>query len=282
MGKQAGPAGAGWALYADADGATEPLIEGRAYLGPLLTNNIAEWAALALGLPAGVAAGVQRLVVRPDSGLLMGQLPADEVPDVTWSDGRSVPRHTTCSAQFVALRRRCLGSLRGLASVSVWHVRAHQSAADEVFGNKHVDILAKQGRNDSDSLGTTDPGYQLCKECVPGFLVAAAAAAAPSPASVSSGLVGAAGGAGAIVSDGECSGDEDGGGDAPPHIYPDEWAWLAAVEPPPVNARPTMKDLPTKTSDLYGQCWEYMASSWVCVFLGGRYGNWWGPWVFDA
>ena len=133
------------------------------------------------------------------------------------------------------------------------HVRAHQSAAYEVFGNKHVDILAKQGRNDSDSLGTTDPGYQLCKECVPGFLVAAAAAAAPSPASVSSGLVGAAGGAGAIVSDGECSGDEDGGGDAPPHIYPDEWAWLAAVEPPPVNARPTMKDLPTKTSDLYGQ-----------------------------
>eukprot|EP01050_Picozoa_sp_SAG11_P009865 SAG11_NODE_959_length_6385_cov_30.010181_7_plen_175_part_00 len=61
------------------------------------------------------------------------------------------------------------------------NVRAHGDMHVETLGNKHVDVLAKQGAHDLGGLGTGDPGYVLCAAEVPDFLTAGAVAAATAP-----------------------------------------------------------------------------------------------------
>eukprot|EP01050_Picozoa_sp_SAG11_P030472 SAG11_NODE_9036_length_950_cov_1.532315_1_plen_137_part_10 len=137
MGKAVGAGGAGWALFGDAAGASAPLLEGRAYLGPYLTANIAEWAAVVMGLEAALAAGARRLVLRPDSGNVLGHLPADL--DVTWSDGAPVRRYRAPAPQFRRLRGLVLAAVARSLELSARHVRAHGDMHVETLGNKHVD-----------------------------------------------------------------------------------------------------------------------------------------------
>ena len=69
-----------------------------------------------MGLEAALAAGARRLVLRPDSGNVLGHLPADL--DVIWSDGAPVRRYRAPAPQFRRLRGLVLASTEELSEIT--------------------------------------------------------------------------------------------------------------------------------------------------------------------
>ena len=65
-----GPGGAGAVIYQN----TEEIWNGKRYCGPKVTNNVAEYNGLLLGLEKAVQLNIKHLVVRGDSQLIIKQM----------------------------------------------------------------------------------------------------------------------------------------------------------------------------------------------------------------
>ncbi len=118
-----GPAAGGAVVIAD-DGRL--LAEAGAYLG-VATNNVAEWQGLLAGLEAALELGVEDLVVRLDSELVVRQL-----------TGVYRVKH----ADLIPLHRKAQALLRRFRSVEIGHVRRKDNAAADALVNRLLDEAA--------------------------------------------------------------------------------------------------------------------------------------------
>jgi ribonuclease HI len=118
-----GPAAGGAVVIAD-DGRL--LAEAGAYLG-VATNNVAEWQGLLAGLEAALELGVEDLVVRLDSELVVRQL-----------TGVYRVKH----ADLIPLHRKAQVLLRRFRSVEIGHVRRKDNAAADALVNRLLDEAA--------------------------------------------------------------------------------------------------------------------------------------------
>jgi ribonuclease HI len=118
-----GPA-AGGAVLVDPHGTV--LREAGSYLG-IATNNVAEWNGLLSGLDAAIELGIDELVVRLDSELVVRQL-----------RGEYRVKHPA----LIPLHRRALGLLTKFRSVDIGHVRREQNTAADAVVNQILDRVA--------------------------------------------------------------------------------------------------------------------------------------------
>lgn len=115
-----GPAGAGWVLE---DPSGVPVQRGGAFLGRR-TNNEAEYEAVIRGLAVARDAGVQHLILRADSELLVRQL-----------TGVYRVRHPRMQPLF-AKAKELLGAF---ADVRIEHVRRHLNQLADAEANLAID-----------------------------------------------------------------------------------------------------------------------------------------------
>jgi len=118
-----GPA-AGGAVVISGDG--ETLVEVGEYLG-VATNNVAEWHGLLAGLAAALELGVDELVVRLDSELVVRQLSGD---------------YRVKAPALIPLYQRAKSLLRRFKSVDVAHVRRKDNALADALVNRVLDEAA--------------------------------------------------------------------------------------------------------------------------------------------
>ncbi len=118
-----GPAAGGAVLF---DESGEILAEAGEYLG-IATNNVAEWRGLLAGLDAALELGIEDLVVRLDSELVVRQL-----------TGVYRVKH----ADLIPLHRKAQGLLRRFRSVDIGHVRRKENAAADALVNRLLDEAA--------------------------------------------------------------------------------------------------------------------------------------------
>ena len=115
-----GPAASGAVLF-DEGGAV--LREVGTYLG-VATNNVAEWTGLVTGLEAALELGVDDLVVRLDSELVVKQI-----------SGAYRVKHEG----LIPLHAKAKMLLRKFARVDVQHVRRKENAAADALVNAVLD-----------------------------------------------------------------------------------------------------------------------------------------------
>lgn len=118
-----GPSGAGYVLYDD----EKEIAYGYHYIG-VATNNIAEYTGLILGLRAAISRGIERLVVKGDSQLILNQV------QCVWS----VSAHG-----LLPLCKEAKQLLSQFPDSSIQHVRREH--------NKRADALANQAMNTKSS-----------------------------------------------------------------------------------------------------------------------------------
>ncbi len=129
-----GPAASGAVLYA-ADGT--PLAEIGEFLGRA-TNNVAEWRALIVGLAKARELGVDEIVVRMDSELVVRQV-------------TGVYRVKHADLQPLAAKAKAL--LRDFKTVDIGHVRRAENAAADAVVNAVLDEAAERARAERAGLG---------------------------------------------------------------------------------------------------------------------------------
>ncbi len=118
-----GPAASGAVLYAEDGGLLEEVALG---LG-IATNNVAEWRALVIGLEAALRHGIDTIVVRMDSELVVKQM-----------NGLYRVKHP----DLVPLHREALRARARFASFEIGHVRRAQNAAADAVVNRVLDAAA--------------------------------------------------------------------------------------------------------------------------------------------
>lgn len=115
-----GPAGAGVVIT---NAAGEVLVERAVYLGQV-TNNVAEYRALLLGLEEAQALSPARLTVKMDSELIVRQLNG---------------RYRVRSPDLIPLHRQAQECIRRLGRVEVVHVRRAYNHAADRLANQAID-----------------------------------------------------------------------------------------------------------------------------------------------
>lgn len=115
-----GPAGAGVVITTERG---EVLVERAVYLGRV-TNNVAEYRALLVGLEEAEALSPQRLTVKMDSELIVRQLNG---------------RYRVKSPDLWPLHRRAREILGRLGPVEVVHVRREHNRAADQLANQAID-----------------------------------------------------------------------------------------------------------------------------------------------
>jgi len=121
-----GPAGAGVVITNDAG---EVLVERAVYLGQV-TNNVAEYKALLMGLDEAQAFSPCRLTVKMDSELIVRQLNG---------------RYRVRSPDLIPLHRQAQESIRRLGRVEVMHVRRAYNRDADRLANQAIDEHAGGG-----------------------------------------------------------------------------------------------------------------------------------------
>lgn len=122
-----GPAASGAVLFAE-DG--QVLAEVGLYLG-IATNNVAEWRALILGLERARELGVDQIVIRMDSELVVRQV-----------TGVYRVKH----ADLIPLASQAKAMLRTFKSVQIEHVPRKQNTAPDAVVNRVLDAEAARAR----------------------------------------------------------------------------------------------------------------------------------------
>lgn len=121
-----GPAGIGFVVVSDTG--EERAAAGR-YLGEA-TNNVAEYEALLAGLRAARALGVEELLVRADSELVVKQM-----------RGEYRVKHPNLKPLFVAAQEL----VRGFSKVRFEHVRRADNARADCLANEAMDCRGDVG-----------------------------------------------------------------------------------------------------------------------------------------
>lgn len=116
-----GAASIGAVLYAP--GNPDPVVEISEAIGTT-TNNVAEYRAVIAGLEAAVARGVERLVVRLDSQLLVRQIEGD---------------YKVKAAGLKPLHRRAVELLGSIPSAVLEHVPREKNAVADALANAALD-----------------------------------------------------------------------------------------------------------------------------------------------
>jgi ribonuclease HI len=122
-----GPAASGAVLFAE-DGTT--LAEVGEYIG-IATNNVAEWRALVAGLAKARELGIDDIVVRMDSELVVRQI-----------TGVYRVKH----ADLIPLATRAKSLLRAFRSTDIKHVPRKQNAEADAVVNQVLDEAAARRR----------------------------------------------------------------------------------------------------------------------------------------
>ena len=123
-----GPAASGAVLYAD-DGSV--LAEVGLYLG-IATNNVAEWRALLIGLERARELGVDEIVIRMDSELVVRQVTGI---------------YRVKSVDLIPLCSQAKAMLRTFKSVDIAHVPRKENAAADAVVNGALDAAAARARS---------------------------------------------------------------------------------------------------------------------------------------
>jgi probable phosphoglycerate mutase len=103
------------------------------------TNNVAEYYGLIAALDAAQARGIQRLLIRSDSELLVRQMQG---------------RYKVKSADLKPLYERALKLARGFANFAIEHVPREQNTEADALGNRALDETSRStsSRNDAAPL----------------------------------------------------------------------------------------------------------------------------------
>jgi ribonuclease HI len=116
-----GAAAIGAVLYAPGD--PDPVVEISEAIGTA-TNNVAEYRAVIAGLDAAVRLGVERLVVRLDSQLLVRQMAGE---------------YKVRAAALKPLHRRAVELLRRVPSAVLEHVPREENRVADALANAALD-----------------------------------------------------------------------------------------------------------------------------------------------
>ena len=115
-----GPSGAGWVICTPQG---KPVGQGCAYLGRR-TNNEAEYLAAAMGLTAAISLGVDRIVLRADSQLLVRQI---------------CGQYQVRNPRIGVLHQQVMQLVRGLQMFAAEHVPRAENAAADAQANLGID-----------------------------------------------------------------------------------------------------------------------------------------------
>lgn len=137
-----GPAGIGFVLVSDAG--EERAAAGR-FLGEA-TNNVAEYEALLAGLRAARALGVEELLVRADSELVVKQM-----------RGEYRVKHPNLKPLFVSAQEL----VRGFSKVRFEHVRRADNARADGLANEAMDCRGDVGTCVDESEGPSGAQQSL-------------------------------------------------------------------------------------------------------------------------
>ena len=173
------PGAAAYAVVVKAPGGKTEFEIGK-YFGRA-TNNVAEYYGLIAALDAAQSRGIQRLLVRSDSELLVRQMQG---------------RYKVKSADLKPLYERAQKMTRGFAYFAIEHVPREQNAEADALANRALDETSRSSSPRSDPAPDAAPSMPatITRELPPGRKVATAGvpeartlkSPAPSPAQAAS------------------------------------------------------------------------------------------------
>jgi len=129
-----GPAGIGFVVISDT---AEELAAAGRYLGEA-TNNVAEYEALLAGLRAARALGIEELLVRADSELVVKQM-----------RGEYRVKHPNLKPLFATAQEL----VRGFAAVGFEHVRRADNTRADALANEAMDCRGEVGTCPDPAVG---------------------------------------------------------------------------------------------------------------------------------
>jgi ribonuclease HI len=156
------PGAAAYAVVVKAPGGKTEFEIGK-YFGRA-TNNVAEYYGLIAALDAAQSRGIQRLLVRSDSELLVRQMQG---------------RYKVKSADLKPLYERALKMSRGFAYFAIEHVPREQNAEADALGNRALDETSRSSTPRHDAVPAASTPVLPAHERPRGPRAAAPAAGAP-------------------------------------------------------------------------------------------------------